>query len=167
MHDQPREKPIFSGGLALRVEMNIMRDLCRDMHTHAWICTPPMTLLFSSREVPTPMRHLTRIQDLGPQGVETILAQAAAWKRQSPGPVFQNRLLGMVFFNPSLRTRTSFEAVMLRSGGHAIVLDVGNGVWKLEDRVGAVMNGDRAEHIKEAAPVLSRFVDMLGVRAGR
>ena len=111
------------------------------------------------------MRHLTRIQDLGPQGVETILAQAAAWKRQAPGPVFQNRLLGMVFFNPSLRTRTSFEAVMLRSGGHAIVLDVGNGVWKLEDRVGAVMNGDRAEHIKEAAPVLSRFVDMLGVRA--
>ncbi len=111
------------------------------------------------------MRHLTRIQDLGPQGVETILAQAAAWKRQSPGLVFQNRLLGMVFFNPSLRTRTSFEAVMLRSGGHAIVLDVGNGVWKLEDRVGAVMNGDRAEHIKEAAPVLSRFVDMLGVRA--
>ena len=73
--------------------------------------------------------------------METILAQAAAWKRQSPGPVFQNRLFGMVFFNPSLRTRTSFEAVMLRSGGHAIVLDVGNGVWKLEDRVGAVMNG--------------------------
>jgi N-acetylornithine carbamoyltransferase len=110
------------------------------------------------------MRHFTRIQDLGPEGVEAILAQAAAWKRQAPGTVFQNRLFGMVFFNPSLRTRTSFEAVMLRSGGHAIVLDVGNGVWKLEDRVGAVMNADRAEHIQEAAPVLSRFVDLLGVR---
>lgn len=110
------------------------------------------------------MKHLTHIRDLGPEGVETILAKAAAWKKQAPGTVFQGRILGMVFFNPSLRTRTSFESVMLRSGGHAIVLDVGNGVWKLEDRVGAVMNADRAEHIKEAAPVLSRFVDMLGVR---
>ncbi len=110
------------------------------------------------------MRHLTHIQDLGPAGVEEILTRAVTWKRQSPGAVFQGRLLGMVFFNPSLRTRTSFEAVMLRAGGHAIVLDVGNGVWKLEDRPGAVMNGDRAEHIQEAAPVLSRFVDMLGVR---
>src|SRR3712207_2187427 len=87
----------------------------------------------------TSMRHFTRIQDLGPQGVETILAQAAAWKQKAPGTIFQSRLFGMVFFNPSLRTRTSFEAVMLRSGGHAIVLDVGNGVWKLEDRPGAVM----------------------------
>ena len=61
----------------------------------------------------------------------------------------------MVFFNPSLRTRASFEAVMLRHGGHAIVLEVGNGVWKLEDRDGAVMDGDRAEHVKEGVPVLA------------
>jgi N-acetylornithine carbamoyltransferase len=70
----------------------------------------------------------------------------------------------MVFFNPSLRTRASFEAVMARGGGSSIVLEVGNGVWKLEDRDGAVMDGDRAEHIKEAAPVLSRYVDLLAVR---
>ncbi|MBU8899768.1 N-acetylornithine carbamoyltransferase [Corallococcus sp. H22C18031201] len=110
------------------------------------------------------MKHVTRILDLGPEGVEAVLAQAAAWKQQDPGAIFAGKLLGMVFFNPSLRTRTSFEAVMLRAGGHAIVLDVGSGVWKLEDRPGAVMNADRAEHIKEAAPVLSRFVNMLGVR---
>jgi N-acetylornithine carbamoyltransferase len=71
----------------------------------------------------------------------------------------------MVFFNPSLRTRASFEAAMLRGGGHAVVLDVGAGVWTLEDRNGAVMNSDRTEHIKEAAPVLSRYVDMLAIRA--
>ena len=110
------------------------------------------------------MRHATGIQDFGIQGVEEILARAITWK-QGPHPKhLVVKILGMVFFNPSLRTRASFEAVMARGGGSSIVLEVGNGVWKLEDREGAVMDGDRAEHIKEAAPVLSRFVDMLAVR---
>ena len=110
------------------------------------------------------MRHATRISDLGVEGLEAILSQALAWK-QGPHPKhLVDRILGMVFFNPSLRTRASFEAVMARGGGSSIVLEVGNGVWKLEDREGAVMDGDRAEHIKEAAPVLSRYVDMLAVR---
>lgn len=69
----------------------------------------------------------------------------------------------MLFFNPSLRTRASFEAVMLRGGGNAIVLDAG-ATWKVEDRVGATMDGDRPEHLKEAVPVLSRYVDALAVR---
>jgi N-acetylornithine carbamoyltransferase len=110
------------------------------------------------------MRHATGIKDLGTAGVEEVLARALAWK-QGPHPRhLADRILGMVFFNPSLRTRASFEAVMARGGGSAIVLEVGGGVWKLEDREGAVMDGDRAEHIKEAAPVLSRYVDMLAVR---
>jgi len=110
------------------------------------------------------MRHATGIQDFGAAGVEEILERALAWK-QGPHPKHLiDKILGMVFFNPSLRTRASFEAVMARGGGSAIVLEVGNGVWKLEDREGAVMDGDRAEHIKEAAPVLSRYVDMLAVR---
>jgi len=110
------------------------------------------------------MRHATGIQDFGIEGVEQILAQALDWKRGPHPRHLVDKILGMVFFNPSLRTRASFEAVMARGGGSAIVLEVGNGVWKLEDREGAVMDGDRAEHIKEAAPVLSRYVDMLAVR---
>jgi N-acetylornithine carbamoyltransferase len=110
------------------------------------------------------MRHATGIQDLDVAGVEEVLARALAWKRGPHPRHLVDKILGMVFFNPSLRTRASFEAVMARGGGSSIVLEVGNGVWKLEDREGAVMDGDRAEHIKEAAPVLSRFVDMLAVR---
>lgn len=110
------------------------------------------------------MKHATRIQDLGLQGVEEILAQALAWKAGPHPKHLVDKILGMVFFNPSLRTRASFEAVMARGGGSAIGLEVGNGVWKLEDRPGAVMDGDRAEHIREAAPVLSRYVDLLAVR---
>jgi N-acetylornithine carbamoyltransferase len=110
------------------------------------------------------MKHFTTIQDLGPDGVARILDLCEGWKRSGPGKHLQGRVLGMVFFNPSLRTRASFEAVMARGGGSAIVLEVGNGVWKLEDRLGVRMNGDRAEHVKEAVPVLSRYVDALAVR---
>lgn len=110
------------------------------------------------------MKHFTHIADLGVDGVASVLDEAYAWKRRAPGPHLAGKLLGMVFFNPSLRTRASFEAAMLRGGGNAIVLDVGNGVWKLEDRTGAVMDGDRPEHIKEAIPVLGRYADALAVR---
>ncbi len=110
------------------------------------------------------MRHATGIQDFGVEGLEEILTRALAWKQGKHPKHLVDTILGMVFFNPSLRTRASFEAVMARGGGSAIVLEVGNGVWKLEDRPGAVMDGDRAEHIREAAPVLSRYVDLLAVR---
>jgi N-acetylornithine carbamoyltransferase len=110
------------------------------------------------------MKHFTRIADLGVGGVAEILDQALAWKKQVPAGHLAGKLLGMVFFNPSLRTRASFEAAMLRGGGNAIVLEVGSGVWKLEDRVGAVMDGDRPEHIREAIPVLGRYMDALAVR---
>jgi N-acetylornithine carbamoyltransferase len=110
------------------------------------------------------MKHFTRLADLGPEGVQQILAKAAAWKQERPGAIFADRILGMVFFNPSLRTRASFEAAMLRHGGHAIVLEVGAGTWKLEDRDGAVMDQDRAEHVREGVPVLGRYVDALAVR---
>lgn len=110
------------------------------------------------------MQHFTRLADQGVDGVEAVLGEALAWKQRPPAAHLRDKVLGMVFFNPSLRTRASFEAAMLRGGGHAIVLEVGGGVWKLEDRVGAVMDGDKPEHIREAIPVLGRYVDALAVR---
>jgi N-acetylornithine carbamoyltransferase len=111
----------------------------------------------------TTLQHFTGLNDLGPEGLERVLNRALAWKGAFPKHL-TDKLLGMVFFNPSLRTRASFEAAMARGGGSAIVLEVGNGVWKLEDRLGAVMDGDRAEHVREAVPVLARYVDALAVR---
>lgn len=110
------------------------------------------------------LKHFTRISDLGVDGVAEILETALRWKHDDPGHVLAERVLGMVFFNPSLRTRTSFEAAMLRGGGGAVVLQVGQGMWKLEERTGVVMDGDRAEHLREAVPVLARYVDALAVR---
>ncbi len=117
--------------------------------------------------VPTgrPLRHCTHIRDLGVAGVNELLARAERLRAAPSRDHLSGRLLGMVFFNPSLRTRTSFEAVMKRGGGDATVLEVGNGVWKLEDRDGVTMDGDRAEHVREAVPVLARYCDALAVRA--
>src|SRR3954454_21349606 len=111
------------------------------------------------------MKHATRISDLNLEVVDRILSTAKSWKTQPHRQHLAGKILGMVFFNPSLRTRASFEAVMLRGGGNAIVFEPGTGSWKLEDRIGAVMNEDRPEHLKEAVPVLSRYVDVLGVRS--
>ena len=110
------------------------------------------------------MNHITHISDLGVAGVASVLDRAMAWKQQSPGSIFDGRILGMLFFNPSLRTRVSFESAMLRSGGHAITIDVNSGSWQLEHATGVRMDSDRPEHIREAIPVLGGYLDALGVR---
>jgi N-acetylornithine carbamoyltransferase len=75
------------------------------------------------------------------------------------------RSVALVFFNPSLRTRASMEIAVYELGGNAVTLDVGKGTWSLEYRESVVMDGDKTEHIKEAARVLSRYVAGIGVRA--
>lgn len=110
------------------------------------------------------MKHFTHLKDLGPAGVADVLERALQFKRNDPGAHLAGRELAMVFFNPSLRTRVSFEAAMARGGGRAYVLDVGNGSWQFETEDGAVMNGAKPEHIREAAPVLGRYADALAVR---
>jgi len=71
------------------------------------------------------MKHATRISDLRFEVVDRILSTAKSWKREPHRKHLVDKILGMVFFNPSLRTRASFEAVMLRGGGNAIVFETG------------------------------------------
>lgn len=113
------------------------------------------------------MRHWLSMLEYDPPELAALVALARRFKAGQAGAAaeaLRGRILSMVFFNPSLRTRTSFEAAMLRYGGHAICLSVGADTWKLEYRDGVVMDGDCAEHVKEAAPVLSRYGDVLAVR---
>jgi len=110
------------------------------------------------------MKHATCLSDLGLETLDRILSTAKAWKRKPHPKHLRNKLLGMLFFNPSLRTRASFEAVMARGGGSAMVMEAGSSTWKFEYQIGAVMDVDRAEHLKEAVPVLCRYVDALAVR---
>jgi N-acetylornithine carbamoyltransferase len=73
--------------------------------------------------------------------------------------------VAMLFFNSSLRTRSSFEVGIAQLGGHSVTLEVGAGVWNLEFRDGAVMDADRPEHIVDAARVLARYFDAICVRS--
>lgn len=79
-------------------------------------------------------------------------------------PLLRGKRFAMVFFNPSLRTRTSFEVASFDLGAHAVYLQVGGGLWQLEHRDGVVMDGEAAEHVKEGIGVLGRMVDGLGLR---
>ncbi len=73
--------------------------------------------------------------------------------------------IALLFFNPSMRTRTSFELGAFQLGGHAVVLQPGKDAWPIEFDVGTVMDGEAEEHVAEVARVLSRYVDLIGVRA--
>ena len=113
------------------------------------------------------MRHWVSMFDYEPRELAELVTLARRLKAGETGDeaaALRGRILVMVFFNPSLRTRTSFEAAMLRYGGHSICLNVGGDTWQLEHRDGVVMDGAAAEHIREAAPVLSRYGDALAVR---
>ena len=103
--------------------------------------------------------------DLESSYFQSIVDQGLNMKSNgSFGPSLAGLNVGLVFFNSSLRTRTSMMVAVNKLGGHPIVLDIGNGTWSLETQSNVVMNGDKPEHIREAIPVLSRYVDILGVR---
>lgn len=97
--------------------------------------------------------------------VLALLERAGRLKAGRAADSLAGKVLALVFFNPSLRTRTSFEVAMLKHGGGSVVLEPGKGSWPLEWRRGTVMDGDAAEHIVEAARVLGCYADALGVRA--
>ncbi|MEO0340007.1 MAG: N-acetylornithine carbamoyltransferase [Bacteroidota bacterium] len=75
----------------------------------------------------------------------------------------KDKTLILLFFNPSLRTRLSSERAGLNLGMNVINMNAKQG-WALEFEDGAVMNIDRAEHVKEAAAVISQYADVIGIR---
>src|SRR5680860_195660 len=76
----------------------------------------------------------------------------------------KGKVLTCLYLNPSLRTRLSTEIAARKLGMDCINL-AADGAWKLETRDGIVMNGDSAEHIREQAEVLSRYSDIVAIRA--
>ena len=110
-------------------------------------------------------KHFRNTQDWSRPELDALLAQAARFKRNKLGDELKGRSIALVFFNPSMRTRTSFGLGGFQLGGHAIVLQPGKDAWPIEFDLGTVMDGDTEEHIAEVARVLARYVDLIGVRA--
>jgi ornithine carbamoyltransferase len=94
-----------------------------------------------------------------------LLALAQSLQDKPEPRALAGKILGLVFFNPSLRTLASFQAGMARLGGSSFVITAGQGTWQLETRLHAIMNGPAAEHVAEGIPVLASYCDALGVRA--
>jgi N-acetylornithine carbamoyltransferase len=111
------------------------------------------------------MKHFLNTQDLARAEIDALLREAARLKQHKLGDQMKGKSIALVFFNPSLRTRTSFELGAFQMGGHAVVLQPGKDAWPIEFDLGTVMDGDTEEHIKEVAQVLSRYVDLIAVRA--
>jgi len=79
--------------------------------------------------------------------------------------VGKRKTIGLLFFNSSLRTRLSTEKAAKNLGMEVMTLNVNSDSWQLEFEDGTVMDANKAEHIKEAAQVLSQYCDILAVRA--
>ena len=105
------------------------------------------------------------LADLERDEVVDLLRLAQRLKDHPQPSALAGKVLGLLFLNPSLRTLASFQAAMSRLGGSSFVITPGQGSWNVESRNAVVMDGNAAEHVREAIPVLASYSDVLGIRA--
>ncbi|MFW7380636.1 MAG: acetylornithine carbamoyltransferase [Oligoflexus sp.] len=110
-------------------------------------------------------KHFLSIHDL--VDPKQVVAKAMELK-SSPfayDQLGQKKTLGLLFLNPSLRTRLSSQKAAFHLGMQCFVLNVLQEGWKLEFNDATVMSGDTGEHIKEAAPVIAQYCDIIAIRS--
>ena len=111
------------------------------------------------------MRHFLTTGDRSREELDDLIASALRFKnRDDHSRPLVGHSLALVFFNPSLRTRASMQVGIYELGGNAVVLEPGGTSWTLEHRDGAVMDGDKTEHVAEFVRVLGRYCAAIGVR---
>lgn len=93
---------------------------------------------------------------------QALMLKADPFAHQNLG---KNKTLGLVFLNPSLRTRLSTQKAALNLGMNVMVMNLDKEGWALETEDGVVMNGTTVEHIREAAAVMGEYCDILGFRS--
>ena len=111
------------------------------------------------------MRHFLTTVDWSREELQGLLDNAAQLKAQPVNQRLAGKAVALLFLNPSLRTRSSFEIGAFQLGAHAVVLEPGKAAWGIEFEPGVVMEGNAEEHIIEVAGVLSRYCDAIGLRA--
>lgn len=110
------------------------------------------------------MKHFRSIHDVA--DLPALLASAAAYKADPfrHETLGKGKRLGLMFLNPSTRTRLSTQVAARNLGMEVLVLNAGTEGWALEFNDEVIMNGNTVEHVREAAAVLGAYVDVLGVR---
>lgn len=110
------------------------------------------------------MKYFTTVHDV--KDIEALVQEALALK-QNPYAFSQlgkNKTLGLIFLNPSLRTRLSTQKAAMNLGMNVMVMNIDKEGWALEMEDEAVMNGTSVEHVKEAAAVIGQYCDVVGIR---
>lgn len=111
------------------------------------------------------MKYFTSVKDVA--DVNALVNEALSLKKNpfAFSNLGKNKTLGLIFLNPSLRTRLSTQKAALNLGMNVIVMNMDKEGWALETQEGVVMNGTTVEHIKEAAAVMGEYCDILGIRS--
>ena len=97
---------------------------------------------------------------------QSLIANALEYKSNpfKDANLGKGKRMGLLFLNPSMRTRLSTEIAAKNLGMDVIVFNVGQDGWALEFEDEAIMSGTTVEHVKEAAPILGKYFDVLGIR---
>ena len=111
------------------------------------------------------MRCFNDLADFSNEEIKGLIALAARLDKNPEPRALEGKVLSLLFLSPSLRTLSSFQAAMIRLGGGAFVISPEMSIHGLESRYGIVMDGQAAEHVREAIPVIASYGDAMGVRA--
>ncbi len=111
------------------------------------------------------MKNFISVKDVA--DINALVAKALAYKANpfADKDLGAGKRIGLLFLNPSLRTRLSTQVAASNLGIEAVVFNVDKEGWAMEFEEGAIMSGNTVEHVKDAAPILGNYFDMLCIRA--
>ncbi len=111
------------------------------------------------------MKHFLNVHDV--DDIQSLVKEALKCKLnpRAESSLGKNKTLGLIFMNPSLRTRLSTQKAGINLGMDVMVMNFTGEGWALEMEDGVIMNGDKAEHVKEAAAVVGQYCDIIGLRS--
>lgn len=110
------------------------------------------------------MKNFLSVGDVS--NLDKLIEQALEYKASplKDRELGKDKTMGMLFLNPSMRTRLSTQIAAKNLGMESIVFNVGQDGWALEFEDEAIMSGTTVEHVKDAAPILGKYFDILGIR---
>src|ERR1700712_6131244 len=110
------------------------------------------------------MKNFISVNDVS--NIDSLVGEALKFKAEplKNRSLGQHKRIGLLFLNPSMRTRLSTQIAAQNLGMEAIVFNVTQDGWALEFEEEAIMSGTTVEHVKEAAPVMGKYFDILCVR---
>ncbi len=110
------------------------------------------------------MKQFISVNDVS--NINELVKQAINYKQNPLADQFlgKGKRIGLLFLNPSLRTRLSSQVAAANLGMESIVFNVDKEGWALEFEEGAIMSGNTVEHVKDAAPILGQYFDVLAIR---